>query len=151
MQSWLHVTVLIFGVGMLGCGGQGSVRKIGGTYAGRGPGCEYRVIRNPLVEPVPPYEEIGAIDIDAFGAPQLPNNEERFRKVAGPRVCAMGGDAVIPAINIYGRWIHGTVIRFNPAQCDRCDAVVHTPPGVIVRPTLQQVPVVGDIVQPEGG
>jgi hypothetical protein len=27
---------------------------------------------------------------------------------------------VIPAVNIYGHWVHGTIIRFNPAECDRC-------------------------------
>jgi hypothetical protein len=152
VESLLLVSsLLLSATSMLACGGQGEVRKTGGTYAGRGPGCEYRVIRNPLVDPVPPYEEIGVIDVDAFAAQQLPNDEERFRRVVGPKVCALGGHAVIPAINIYGRWIHATVIRFNPAQCDRCDVVVHTPPGVIVRPTIEHMPVVGDIVRPEGG
>ena len=115
---------------LVACGGQGEVRKTGGTYAGRGPGCEYRVIRNPIAEPVEPYEEIGVIDIDAFSAQQLPNNEERFRKVVGPKVCALGGDGVIPALNIYGRWVHGTVVRFHPAQCDRCGAKVHGSPAI---------------------
>jgi hypothetical protein len=147
MQSWLHVTVLIFGVGMLGCGGQASVRKTGGTYAGRGPNCEYRVIRNRIMEP---YEEIGVIDIDAFGAPQLPNNEERFRKVAGPRVCAMGGDAVIPAINTNGRWVQGTVIRFRPSECDRCGTEVHGSPAIVDRPSVDDIPVIDDIKGEEG-
>jgi len=152
VESLLLVSsLLLSATSMLACGGQGEVRKTGGTYAGRGPDCEYRVIRNPLVEPVPPYEEIAVIDVDAFAAQQLPNDEERFRKVVGPKVCALGGHAVIPAINIYGRWIHGTVIRFNPAQCDRCEVEVHMPPEILVRPTVQHVPVVGDIVRPEGG
>jgi hypothetical protein len=51
---------------------------------------------------------------------QLPDDEERFRKAVGPKVCALGGEAVIPAVNIYGHWVHGTIIRFNPAECDRC-------------------------------
>ena len=101
----------------IACGGQAEYRKTGGTYAPRGPACDYRVIRNRIVEP---YEELGVIDIDAFSMKSLPNNEERFRKVVGPRVCAAGGHAVIPTLNIYGRWVHGTIIRFNPAECDRC-------------------------------
>jgi hypothetical protein len=100
------------------CGGQGEYRKTGGTYAPRGPACDYRVIRNRLVEP---YEELGVIDIDAFSMKQLPNDEERFRKVVGPMVCAAGGHAVIPTLNIYGRWVHGTIIRFNPSQCVGCE------------------------------
>lgn len=115
----LVVSVLLISAACLtACGGQGEVWKTGGTYAGRGPKCDYRVIRNRIIEP---YEELGVIDIDAFAAPQLPNDEERFRKVVGPQVCAMGGHAVIPAINIYGRWVQGTVIRFHPAECDRCE------------------------------
>jgi hypothetical protein len=121
----LVVPILLSAACLVACGGQGEVRKTGGTYAGRGPGCEYRVIRNPIAEPVEPYEEIGVIDIDAFSAQQLPNNEERFRKVVGPKVCALGGDGVIPSVNIYGRWVHGTVVRFHPALCDRCSAEVH--------------------------
>jgi len=90
---------------------------MGGIYAARGPSCEYRVIRNRIVEP---YEELGVIDIDAFSVGQLPDDEERFRKVVGPTVCAVGGDAVIPGMNASGRWVHGTVIRFNPSECARC-------------------------------
>jgi len=104
-------------VSLLGCGGSGEYRKTGGIYAGRGPDCDYRVIRNRIVEP---YEELGVIDIEAFSVGQLPNDEERFRKVVGGTVCAVGGDAVIPAINNHGRWVLGTVIRFNPSECERC-------------------------------
>ncbi len=105
-------------VGLTACGGQGEYRKTGGTYAGRGPQCDYRVIRGRVLEP---YEELGIVDIDAFSVRQLPNDEERFRKVVGPVVCATGGDAVIPTLNIYGRWVHGTIIRFNPSECAGCE------------------------------
>jgi hypothetical protein len=105
-------------LGFLGCGGAGEYRKTGGTYAARGPACEYRVIRNDVAEP---FEELGVIDIDAFSMKQLPDNEERFRKVVGPRVCAVGGQAVIPTLNIYGHWVHGKIIRFNPSQCVGCE------------------------------
>jgi hypothetical protein len=27
---------------------------------------------------------------------------------------------VIPGIDIYGHWVLGMIIRFNPAECDRC-------------------------------
>ena len=155
VESLLLVSSLLLpATCMVACGGQGEVRKTGGTYAGRGPGCDYRVIRNPIAEPVEPYEEIGVIDIDAFGAQQLPNDEERFRKVVGPKVCALGGDGVIPAINIYGRWIHGTVIRFNPAQCDRCAAGVQGSPAIdkpsspFKPPSVDEV--VDDIKREEG-
>lgn len=150
LVSWL----LLSATCIVACGGQGEVRKTGGTYAGRGPNCDYRVIRNPIAEPVAPYEEIGVIDIDAFGAQQLPNNEVRFRQVVGPKVCALGGDGVIPAINVYGRWIHGTVIRFNPAQCDRCKAEVHGSPATekpasgFEPPSVEEV--VDDIKREEG-
>ena len=104
-------------VGGAGCGGQGEYRKTGGTFAARGPQCDYRVIRNRVVEP---YEEIGVVDIDAFSMKQMPHDEEQFRRVVGPFVCGAGGEAVIPAINIYGQWVHGTIIRFNPSQCLDC-------------------------------
>ena len=105
-------------LGCLGCGGVGAYRKTGGTYAPRGPNCEYRVIREQVLEP---HAELGVVDIDAFSMKQLPDNEERFRKVVGPRVCAAGGDAVIPTLDIYGHWVHGTIIRFNPSQCVGCE------------------------------
>lgn len=118
-------------VGLAACGGTGEYRKTGGIYAARGPDCDYRVIRNRIVEP---YEELGVIDIDAFAVRQLPSNEERFRKAVGEHVCKAGGHAVIPSINMHGRWVHGTVIRFRPAECVRCrvDGVYHgadTPNG----------------------
>jgi len=101
----------------IGCGGSGEYRKTGGTYAARGPDCDYRVIRNRIVEP---YEEVGVVDIEAFSVPQLPSDEEEFRKVVGDHVCKSGGHAVIPSINMQGRWVHGTIIRFRPAGCQRC-------------------------------
>jgi hypothetical protein len=98
-------------------GGSGELRKTGGTYAARGPDCDYRVIRNRIVEP---YEELGVVDIEAFSVGQLPNNEERFRKVLDAHVCKSGVHAVIPSINIQGRWVNGTIIRFRPSECLRC-------------------------------
>jgi hypothetical protein len=44
-------------------------------------------------------------DIDAFSVRQLPPNEERFRKVVGQNVCNLGGHAVIPTIDLHGRWV----------------------------------------------
>jgi len=117
MKLCLHALIVFLASGVIACGGMGEYRKTGGTYAGRGPDCDYRVIRNRIVEP---YEELGVIDIDAFSMQQLPDDEERFRKLVGPMVCAQGGHAVIPTLNIYGHWVHGTIIRFNPAECDRC-------------------------------
>ncbi|MGB5367194.1 MAG: hypothetical protein WBN14_13105 [Polyangiales bacterium] len=102
---------------VIACGGAGEVRRTGGTFAARGPGCEYRVIRNRIVEP---YEEVGVVDIDAFSVRQLPPSEERFRKVVNQFVCGLGGHAVIPTIDMHGRWVHGTIIRFRPSECDRC-------------------------------
>jgi hypothetical protein len=104
-------------LGLVGCGGAGEYRKTGGTYAARGPDCDYRIIRNRIVEP---YEELGVVDIDAFSVRQLPSNEERFRKVVGDHVCKAGGHAVIPSINMQGRWVNGTIIRFRPSECARC-------------------------------
>lgn len=117
MKVFRYTTVALLTIGLLGCGGSGEYRKTGGIYAARGPSCEYRVIRNRIVEP---YEELGVIDIDAFSVGQLPSNEEEFRRTVGSTVCGVGGDAVIAGINTHGRWVHGTVIRFNPAECDRC-------------------------------
>ena len=113
-----HAMICVFATAVLACGGVGEYRKTGGTFAARGPACDYRVIRNRIVEP---YEELGVIDIDAFSMKQLPNDEERFRKVVGPTICAAGGHAVLPTIDIYGRWVHGTVIRFHPAECSDCE------------------------------
>ena len=102
---------------IIGCGGFGEYRKTGGTYAARGPDCDYRVIRNRIIEP---YEEVGVVDIEAFSVRQLPSDEERFRKVVGDHVCRSGGHAVIPSVNMQGRWVHGTIIRFGPSECKRC-------------------------------
>jgi hypothetical protein len=113
-----RTVILVLAGSLVACGGIGEYRRTGSTYAPRGPACDYRVIRNRVIEP---YEEIGVIDIDAFAMKQLPNDEERFRKVVGPVVCAAGGDAVIPTLNIYGRWVHGTVIRFHPSECSDCE------------------------------
>ena len=77
------------------------------------------MIRNRVVEP---YEELGVIDIDAFSMNSLPDDEAQFRKVVGATVCKEGGDAVIPTIDIYGNWVHGTIIRFDPAECRDCEA-----------------------------
>lgn len=112
----------------IGCGGSGEYRKTGGKYASRGPSCDYRVIRNRIVEP---YEEVGVIDIDAFSVPQLPSNEDEFRKVVGKYVCMSGGHAVIPSLNMHGRWVQGTVIRFRPSECDRCrtGSIMREPPN----------------------
>jgi len=114
----------LIAAGILGCGGAGEFRRTGGTYAARGPSCDYRVIRNRIVEP---YEEVGVVDIGAFSVPQLPSNEREFRQVVGEHVCMSGGHAVIPAVNMHGRWVSGTVIRFRPSECDRCR------PGGIMR------------------
>lgn len=113
-----HTTICLLAAISFACGGHGEYRKTGRTYPARGPDCDYRVIRNRVVDP---YEELGVIDIDAFSMKQLPNDEERFRRVVGPTVCGAGGHAVIPTLDIYGRWVHGTIIRFNPAECSRCD------------------------------
>lgn len=117
MKLSIRALIWIMTVGCAACGGTGEYRKTGGTYAPRGPDCDYRVVRNRIVEP---YEELGVIDIDAFSMQQLPDDEERFRKLVGPTVCAQGGHAVIPTLDVYGHWVHGTIIRFNPAECDRC-------------------------------
>lgn len=118
MASWCRFVMLGLALGFSACGGQGEYRKTGGTFAPRGPQCEYRVIRNRAVEP---YEELGVIDIDAFSMGQLPKDEESFRRVVGPTVCEAGGHAVIPTLNVYGQWVHGTVIRFDPSQCSECE------------------------------
>lgn len=112
-----HCITTLLLLSLIACGGAGELRKTGGTYAARGPGCEYRVIRNRIVEP---YEEVGTVDIDAFSVRQLPPNEERFRQVVGQYVCNIGGHAVIPSIDMQGRWVQGTIIRFRPSECDRC-------------------------------
>ena len=117
MRAWCLTLVMLLGASGLACGGQGEYRKTGGRYAPRGPACDYRVVRNRIVEP---YEELGVIDIDAFSMRSLPDDEERFRKVVGPLVCAAGGHAVIPQLDMYGHWTRGTIIRFSPAECDRC-------------------------------
>jgi hypothetical protein len=111
------LTLSLLVLSLVGCGGSGEYRKTGGTYAARGPDCDYRVIRNRIIEP---YEEVGVVDIEAFAVPQLPRNEVEFRKVVGEHVCKSGGHAVIPSINMHGRWVNGTIIRFRPAECQRC-------------------------------
>lgn len=117
MKAGWYAALCLLAAGSAACGGQGEYRKTGGTYAPRGPACDYRVVRNRVMEP---YEELGVVDIDAFSMGSLPDNEERFRKVVGPMVCGAGGHAVIPQLDAYGHWTHGTIIRFNPSECDVC-------------------------------
>ena len=117
VPSLLRFIGSLLALSLVGCGGSGEYRKTGGSYAARGPDCNYRVIRNRIIEP---YEEVGVVDIDAFSVRQLPSNEERFRKAVGDHVCKSGGHAVIPSIDMQGRWVHGTIIRFRPAACQRC-------------------------------
>jgi hypothetical protein len=117
VPSLLRFIGSLFVLSLVGCGGSGEYRKTGGTYAARGPNCDYRVIRNRIIEP---YEEVGVVDIEAFSVPQLPSDEEEFRKAVGDHVCKSGGHAVIPSINMHGRWVHGTIIRFRPSECQRC-------------------------------
>jgi hypothetical protein len=40
--------------------------------------------------------------------------------VVGQHVCNLGGHAVIPTIDLHGRWVQGTIIRFRPSECLRC-------------------------------
>ena len=101
----------------LGCGGSGEYRKTGGTYAARGPDCDYRVIRNRIVEP---YEEVGSSTSTHSPSGSSRATRKRFRKALGDHVCKSGGHAVIPSINMQGRWVHGTIIRFRPSECQRC-------------------------------
>ena len=117
MPSHLRIIGSLLALSLVGCGGSAEYRKTGGTYAARGPNCDYRVIRNRIIEP---YEEVGVVEIEAFSVPQLPSDEEEFRKVVGDHVCKAGGHAVIPSLNMHGRWVHGTIIRFRPAGCQRC-------------------------------
>jgi len=117
MPSLRHSIFVLLALSLVGCGGSGEYLRTGGTYAARGPECDYRVIRNRIVEP---YEEVGVVDIEAFAVGQLPNDEDRFRKAVGDHVCKAGGHAVIPSINMHGRWVHGTIIRFRPSECQRC-------------------------------
>ncbi|MBW2160890.1 MAG: hypothetical protein JRH14_13170, partial [Deltaproteobacteria bacterium] len=72
-RFWIWSPLLLALLALLACGGSGEYRKTGGTYAARGPDCDYRVIRNRIVEP---YEELGVVDIAAFSVPQLPSNED---------------------------------------------------------------------------
>ncbi|MBW2376557.1 MAG: hypothetical protein JRF55_11310, partial [Deltaproteobacteria bacterium] len=89
-RFWIWSPLLLALLALLACGGSGEYRKTGGTYAARGPACDYRVIRNRIVEP---YEELGVVDIAAFPVPQLPSNADEFRKDVGTYVCESGGHA----------------------------------------------------------
>ena len=100
------------------CGAVSEYRQTGDAYAGRGPSCEYVVLRGPVAEP---YTELGVIDVDAFHVGSMPKTEEAFRETVGPHVCAAGGHGVIAAIDVNGKFIHGTVVRFHPRQCEKCD------------------------------
>ncbi|MEM7435414.1 MAG: hypothetical protein AAF436_09710 [Myxococcota bacterium] len=115
---------LIASLGLCGCGGQGDYRRTGGVFAARGPACDYEVIRERVTAP---YEEVGVVDIDAFSMHSMPDNEEKFRAVVGPSVCSAGGDAVIATLDIYGHWVIGTIIRFHPTECTRCEEDEETP------------------------
>ena len=122
MKLLRTAVLLALAHGFFGCGGQTEYRQVGGVYAGRGPDCEFRVIRGRITEP---YEEVGIIDVEAFHSGSLPDDEEAFKRVVTEDVCRVGGHAIIPAIDVYGHWVVGTVIRFHPARCARCrDPVV---------------------------
>jgi hypothetical protein len=64
------------------------------------------------VGPRPPLREIGVIEIDSFSLRALPRSEASFRKLIAKEVCKVGGDAVIPGVNGFGRYVLATVVTF---------------------------------------
>jgi hypothetical protein len=78
----------------------------------RNHGCSFDVVD---VGPVPPLREIGVIDIDAFSIRGLPRDEASFRRLIAKQVCEVGGEAVIPGINGFGRYVLGTVAVYVKA------------------------------------
>lgn len=77
--------------------------------AERKPGCDFEVISS---RPARDYQTIGVIDLEAFGARYLPNDEAAFRRAIAADVCRTGGDAVIAGINGDRRYVMATVVKW---------------------------------------
>jgi hypothetical protein len=90
MKRILRVLIWVSAVGLVACGGVGEYRKTGGTYAPRGPACEYRVIRNRIVEP---YEELGGtiarVEADAAEKPRGPIHRQSNARLHANRLEAI--------------------------------------------------------------
>jgi hypothetical protein len=90
MSLKLHALTWVFATGLLACGGGREYRKTGDTYAARGPACEYRVIRNRIVEP---YEELGGtiarVEADAAEKPRGPIHRQPNARLHANRLEAI--------------------------------------------------------------
>jgi hypothetical protein len=95
----------------------------GGACAKRAPDCKFEVI---AARPTREYQTIGVIDLEAFGARYLPNDEASFRRAIAADVCGAGGDAVIAGINGDKRYIMATVVKW--VEEGRTEPICPRPP-----------------------
>ncbi|MFT3921844.1 MAG: hypothetical protein QM778_04860 [Myxococcales bacterium] len=72
-------------------------------------GCSFDVID---LGPRPPLREIGVIEIDAFSPRAIPRREADFRELIAKEVCKVGGEAVVPGIDGFGRYVLATVVTY---------------------------------------
>ena len=81
--------------------------------AARERGCSFDVLRGGSART---YRDIGVIELETFYVRNLPRDEARFREVIAEQVCSAGGDAVVPTINGYGRYVFATVVKYEDAS-----------------------------------
>lgn len=95
----------------------------GGACPKRAQDCTFDVITS---RPARQYQVIGVIDIDAFSARNLPNDEVSFRRAVAKQVCEAGGDAVIPGVNGDRRYVLATVVKW--VEEERTTPICPKPP-----------------------
>lgn len=79
------------------------VSRTGERLPSRAATCDIKVFTSPVTG----YREIGAIDITY----DAPNTLDRFAEAVRPKVCDLGGDAVVAWANGHGFYIKGTVLK----------------------------------------
>jgi len=77
----------------------------------RDEGCAFRIFEGYVAEP---YEVLGRIQLDAFGAGGLPVTVDELREEVGEDVCEAGGDGFFAIQNAPGRYAAGLVVHFLP-------------------------------------
>ena len=93
------------------CGPVTTLRRVGATVRCHPSGCAFDVVTS---RPARDYRVIAVLDVEAFAVKRVPNTEEKFRAAIAKDVCSVGGDAVIPGINVDGRYVLATVIAWLP-------------------------------------
>lgn len=79
----------------------------------RDPCCHFSIYVGRVPED---YVELGIVDLAAFRARALPQRPQQLGPLLGPHVCTMGGNAVKPVRNEFGRYDRAVVLHLGPIR-----------------------------------